>query len=76
MPPPNVCAAPSCNRTIPFEHLMCQPHWKMLPYHLQKKCTEAWRFVHRDRQGYQDALAEAVLFIQSADAPAAQERLL
>lgn len=44
------CVAFRCRRRIPREHLMCRPHWYMVPEDIQAEVWKAYRSEYsRDR---------------------------
>lgn len=53
------CAAPGCLKRVPADHLMCPAHWGELPDSIRAAVEKAWRNVHRDIQGYADAVEKA-----------------
>jgi hypothetical protein len=36
------CAAFGCRRLVPWDHLMCPPHWAIVPQPLQFAVYAAW----------------------------------
>jgi len=37
----HTCHATGCNKAVPPKHLMCGPHWRMVP---QAQKNEIWRY--------------------------------
>lgn len=42
-PPPRLCDAPGCTRTVSRGMLMCRPHWYALPRQLAHAIGAAWK---------------------------------
>lgn len=43
----NTCAAEACNVVCARHHLMCLPHWRLVPAALQREVWDTWKAWNR-----------------------------
>jgi len=68
----NICAAEGCRVACARHHLMCLPHWRMVPAPLQREVWETWRAWSRKGGGniyeaYQSARGQAIAAVREKE---------
>lgn len=64
MPHDNHCAVAGCAAKAKAGQLMCLPHWKALPRHLQKDVNATWKRYRYEPQAYLEAKRAAVAYFR------------
>lgn len=62
----HACAIPECTRPTKDQQLMCWPHWRRVPHHLNRAIFQTYR--SGPRAEYTANVAEAVRIVTEKEA--------
>lgn len=56
----HACAIPNCSRPAKDGQLMCWPHWRRVPRHINHMVFDTWRNYRGDPTAYRQARDAAI----------------